>query len=235
MDTLTSGPELGLLIRTDYTDDEAWKKCLQGLMREEAMAWMFERMRREMAEGLEDNASKKEEDVDMDDGDDDEEGEDAEEEDEDEDEEMEKEEEKEEPRPPIFKPIAHDPSLLSDLSNLALLRLFNDVSVHPAPSSKTIKVSSTLSNHLGYQESYTGKRIWVYDAESNVDGYLRVVEPGGDVTGDSWRAKAAHVSELQVNLSTGALQKIDFGGLDKWDPKERKRNLEEAALPISTD
>ena len=46
--------------------------------------------------------------------------------------------------------------------------------------------------------------------------------------GDSWRARVTHIYELQFNMSHLGM-KIDFGGLDKWDFKERTRNLEEAA------
>jgi len=50
----------------------------------------------------------------------------------------------------------------------------------------------------------------------------------GTATGDSWRARVTHIHELQFNMSHLGM-KIDFGGLDKWDFKERTRNLEEAA------
>jgi hypothetical protein len=44
--------------------------------------------------------------------------------------------------------------------------------------------------------------------------------------GDSWRAQVSHICELQVSIAGG--MKIDFGGLDRWDYSERKRNLDEA-------
>jgi len=48
-------------------------------------------------------------------------------------------------------------------------------------------------------------------------------------SGDSWRARVTHIYELQFNMSHLGM-KIDFGGLDRWDFNERKKNLEEAAL-----
>lgn len=51
------------------------------------------------------------------------------------------------------------------------------------------------------------------------------------ISGDSWRARASHICELQVNLYSGAM-KIDFGGLDRWDYSERRRNLDESLIPI---
>jgi hypothetical protein len=49
---------------------------------------------------------------------------------------------------------------------------------------------------------------------------------------DSWRARVSHICELQVNVFSGAM-KIDFGGLDRWDYAERRRNMEESLLPIT--
>lgn len=46
---------------------------------------------------------------------------------------------------------------------------------------------------------------------------------------DSWRPRVSFLPELQVNLVSGAM-KIDFGGLDRWDFKERQRNLAETEL-----
>jgi len=45
--------------------------------------------------------------------------------------------------------------------------------------------------------------------------------------GDSWRANASHIPELQFNMTVYNM-KIDFGGLDRWDYQERVRNVNEA-------
>ena len=46
-------------------------------------------------------------------------------------------------------------------------------------------------------------------------------------SGDSWRARASFLPELQMNLIEGTIQ-IDFNGLDRWDQDERQRNFAEA-------
>jgi len=55
-----------------------------------------------------------------------------------------------------------------------------------------------------------------------------LVTPDDMHSGDSWRARVTHIHELQFNMSYLGM-KIDFGGLDRWDFDERKKNLEEAA------
>ncbi|KAF9237508.1 hypothetical protein BU15DRAFT_75883 [Melanogaster broomeanus] len=124
---------------------------------------------------------------------------------------------------------------LAHISNLAALRLFNEVDVRPAPNPpqgvQRIKPPNRLVDCHGWQEIYLGKNIWIYDTKSNVDQCVRVVSQSADMygtaTGDSWRARVSHICELQVNLFSGAM-KVDFGGLDRWDYSERERNMKEA-------
>jgi len=136
----------------------------------------------------------------------------------------------------IINPSApQERELLENISNLMVLRLFNDVDVRPSPTpprgTKRIDPPNRLVDYHGLQEIYQGKNLWAYDATSNMDQCVRVVSHCGDMygtaTGDSWRARVSHICELQVNLSSGAL-KIDFGGLDRWDFNERRRNMLEA-------
>jgi hypothetical protein len=47
------------------------------------------------------------------------------------------------------------------------------------------------------------------------------------ISGDSWRARARHVAELQFSMSYDNVR-INFGGLDRWDQSERARNINEA-------
>ncbi|KAG8910690.1 hypothetical protein FRC01_006188, partial [Tulasnella sp. 417] len=156
----------------------------------------------------------------------------------------------------IINPAPTDPlrPLVENASNLRLLRLFNDVQIVPAPpkprppqgdlfsgmpkkkqQQPQAETKSSPNNRLvdkfGWKEVYPGRILWVFDAESNAAGSVRVVNSGddsayGSSTGDSWRARAAHIWELQVNMDSGAL-KIDFGGEDRWTGKERLRNYEE--------
>lgn len=65
------------------------------------------------------------------------------------------------------------------LSNIAALRLFNDVDVRRAPAppqgTRRIKPPNRLVDHDGWQEVYSGKTVWVYDARSNQDQCVRLV------------------------------------------------------------
>ncbi|KAG8939061.1 hypothetical protein FRC04_007036 [Tulasnella sp. 424] len=159
----------------------------------------------------------------------------------------------------IINPEPTDPlrALLENAPNIRLLRLFNDVQIVPAPpkprppqgdlfsgmpkkkqqqqpssaAASSPKNTNRLVDKFGWKEVYPGRVLWVYDAESNAAGSVRVVNSGddsayGSSTGDSWRARAGHIWELQVNVDSGAL-KIDFGGEDRWTGKERLRNYEE--------
>jgi hypothetical protein len=36
------------------------------------------------------------------------------------------------------------------------------------------------------------------------------------------------MAELQAGMAAGALMRIDFGGLDRWDYAERQRNMRES-------
>ncbi|KAG2043555.1 hypothetical protein BDR03DRAFT_1005585 [Suillus americanus] len=135
--------------------------------------------------------------------------------------------------------LPQERALLTNISNLAALRLFNDVDVRqapiPPPDTKRIRPPNRLVDSGGWQEVYVGKNLWIYDTKSNSDQCVRVVSQTssdmyGTATADSWRARVSHICELQVNLSSGAM-KIDFGGLDRWDHAERQRNMQEAETP----
>jgi hypothetical protein len=136
---------------------------------------------------------------------------------------------------PSVNPAPHiAPEILLNASNIALLRLFNDVDIIPVPSlppsNKRIKpATNPLVDHTGFQEVYHGRLIWVYDSTSNRDGSVRAVRQKagiyGTATGDSWRARARPIWELHVSLDSGALD-IDFGTEDRYDWSERKRNFE---------
>lgn len=77
------------------------------------------------------------------------------------------------------------PGDFNNATNLALLRLLNDVDIVPClalPSGKKrIKgslgqsPSVRLVDSHGFHEVYTGRLIWVYDAKSNSDGCARLI------------------------------------------------------------
>ncbi|OAX42302.1 hypothetical protein K503DRAFT_829778 [Rhizopogon vinicolor AM-OR11-026] len=218
----THGCELGIILRTDFSDDAAWLAFCRRLEegeREFAASLPGEEDDTTMSppepSGAGHTAATAEEDV-SDESDD------------------------ETSLNAIFHVV--NPSLpeeravLSNTSNLAALRLFNDVDVRqaptPPPDTKRISPKNRLVDSDGWQEVYVGKNLWIYDAKSNSDQCVRVVSQAssdmyGTATADSWRARVSHICELQVNLSSGAM-KIDFGGLDRWDYAERRRNMQEA-------
>ncbi|KAF5322583.1 hypothetical protein D9619_001516 [Psilocybe cf. subviscida] len=130
-----------------------------------------------------------------------------------------------------------DRARFANLSNIGALRIFNDVDIRLAPTrpagTKQISPQDPLIDIGGWQEIYTGKTIWIYDEQSNTDDCLRLVSQAGDfygtATGDSWRARASHICELQFSTSYQGMS-IDFSGLDKWDWNERVRNLSESGI-----
>lgn len=212
--------ELGIVIRTDYSNEDAWSNFVKKLR--EAEVEFFESTQEPEAdtEGTEKVAATNDSmaidpsSADSDDSSD----------------EM-----------SIIKII--DPTtpeergLMNDISNLTALRLLNDVNIRPSPDrppgTKPISPPNPLVDQGGWQEIYFGKNIWIYDSRSNLDECVRVISQVGDIygtaTGDSWRARVAHICELQFNMSRLGL-KVDFGGLDRWDYGERQRNSKEAAI-----
>ncbi|KAL1682690.1 hypothetical protein EV122DRAFT_259076 [Schizophyllum commune] len=132
--------------------------------------------------------------------------------------------------------------VFKDITNLTALRMFNEPSVRSAPAvpagSRRIAQPHRLIDHAQLQEVYSGMTIWIYDRQSNTDRCARLVSQQGDAygtaTGDSWRARVSHIPELQFNMTYMGMQ-INFGGEDRYDYSERKRNLEDAEnIPPST-
>lgn len=89
------------------------------------------------------------------------------------------EEDEADPSAPIIHILTHPPPSLTNLTNLAALRLLTDVSIRPAPppprGTLRHRPRSRLVDHGGWQEVYVGKTVWVYDARSNVDQCVRLV------------------------------------------------------------
>ncbi|KAK7687191.1 hypothetical protein QCA50_009695 [Cerrena zonata] len=240
-----NAPGLGIVVRADYSDENAWNNFLEKLKDAEN-------------EFVSELGAKPEDDGDVNMDEDVPEGQassnsnsganavngvddDSEDEDEDED------NAGSQPMPifAIFNPSPESGlrSLLASTrspSNLTILRLFTDVNVRRAPippqDVKRIKPLNRLVDSHQWQEVYKGKGIWVYDARSNQDQTVRVVSLEGSssygtATADSWRARVSHICELQFNLSLGMLT-IDFGGMDRYDYEERIKNMEEAERGI---
>nr|GAT57752.1 predicted protein [Mycena chlorophos] len=200
--------ELGLLIRTDYSNEDAWREFhakLQEAENEFLGGQEDVAMGGPSAGGDEDNSS--------DDSSDD------------------------KPIIiKVVNPTADaDRQLLSGITNIRALRLFSDeVDIRPRPRPAGVVPSPPhrLVDRNGMQECYEGVTLWIYDAKSNVDGCARLVcgksdELYGTATGDSWRARVSHIVELQSEMAVNGTL-ISFGGLDRYDYDERKRSLDEA-------
>lgn len=178
-------PGSGILLRTDYTNDTAWKDFLEKLREGEAelVSCLAEELDEkqdeedeEMVEYENASASSPRNSTGNQDAD----------------EEMDEDEDENDSAPPIFTVI--DPpndsplrSLFTSISNLTSLRLLNDVNLSRTPlppqGMKRIKPSNRLIDQDGLQETYQGKKIWIYDTRSNVDQSVRVVGQQGDVYG----------------------------------------------------
>ncbi|KIJ54023.1 hypothetical protein M422DRAFT_64238 [Sphaerobolus stellatus SS14] len=230
LDSFLEGEEIGVLIRTDFSNESAWGAFYAKFR--DAEKEIIDVMRSQDSTGEKSGASETG-DVEVNDtgGDKDEGGESDEESD-------------EESAPSsiikVLNPGNEDErKILNGISNLSALRLLNDVDIMPCPmrpaTTKRISPQNRLIDLRGWQEIYEGKNIWIYDARSNSDESARVVNQTGDfygtATADSWRARVLHICELQFNLTYFGM-KIDFGGLDRWDYEERKRNLDEANVNI---
>lgn len=213
-DHLLEGQELGILLRTDYADEEAWQAfcgTLQGAEQDlvEAVKQPEPANADEARSSTETRVEDSDSDIESTDG----------------------------VPYPIIKVVDPSPTeraIFQNISNLSALRLFNDVDIRPAPSPPSgetrIHPPNRLVDQGTWQEIYSGLNIWIYDTRSNGDQCVRLVSQEGDIygtaTGDSWRVQGSHICELQFNMSLLGM-KINFGGLDRWDYTERRRNLDE--------
>ncbi|KAJ7874716.1 hypothetical protein B0H14DRAFT_2717259 [Mycena olivaceomarginata] len=206
-DLVGDGPQLGLLLRTDFSNDDAWQSFCARLKSEE----------QDFIQSMQPDPSPPAEAAQGTSTGDSAEGLVG-------------------PIIKIIDPVSEqERTIFRNISNLRALRLLSDVDLRPAPTppagTKRYSPPNRLVDKKGWQEIYTGLTIWIYDAQSNVDQCARLVSQQGDIygtaTGDSWRARVTHICELQFNM-THLDMKIDFGGTDRYDYPERRRNLEEA-------
>ena len=164
-DVSVDAPGLGIVVRTDFADEGAWQAFYEKLQAAEAEfssgpdEAMGAEAPAEAGSSSNDNDAEMDEDVpedaELDEGN----------------------------SAPIFTVInpsdAAQRQLLEGISSLAALRLFNDVDIRPAPplpaGEKRIKPPNRLVDCYGWQEVYTGKMLWIYDAKSNADQCVRLV------------------------------------------------------------
>jgi len=219
-DAILSDVVGGLVIRTDFSNEEAWNAFSAELKEaEDEISGSGEQPAEGPAQG---NTSTEATDVIMDDGNESEDSEGTE----------------EGKLIKVVNPTSpEEREILENISNIRALRLFNDIDIRPSPpvqsGSRRVSPQNRLVDFAGWQEIYSGVTLWIYDTQSNVDQSVRLVSAKGDVygtaTGDSWRARVPHIPDLQLNITFENL-KITFDGLDRWDYVERKRNLEEAEV-----
>jgi hypothetical protein len=163
-------PEIGILIRTDFSDDAAWE-AFYSRLQEEEREFNIDQMSESAAASAPSPHSGGEED--MDDSEDDASG------------------SHDRQTQAIFTVInpsdVQDRASLTGISNIAALRLFADLAIRAAPplpaGAKRVYPPHRLLDHDGWQEVYEGKDIWIYDARSNLDQSVRVVSRSGDMYG----------------------------------------------------
>lgn len=162
MDENDTSLGVGLVLRTDYSDDAAWAKFCDALR------------------AAEDESLGEEDDVDMaennadenDDGDSDSDS-----------------DSEDEAAQSLFVLKADSSLNLAGVSNIAALRLYNDVDIVPAPKRPLdapvpkVKMSHPLMDKDGLVEAYNGNLLWIYDTKSNTDGSVRVVNQRCDTYG----------------------------------------------------
>ena len=190
LDSLTDETSsLGLLLRTDYSDEDAWQAFLRRLRDGEAEFVSETAPDTKMTEDIpveshaaaststasnDNNTNDDSNDTAMGEIDDDDDGDgDGDDPDDDAD----------SGAPQIISvidPPSHaERARLANISNLTALRLLNDVDIAPAPAppqgTQRIRPPNRLIDHDGWQEVYTGKTLWVYDTKSNLDQSARLV------------------------------------------------------------
>ena len=168
-DYLTEDDQLGLIVRTDFSNEEAWSAfCNQVQVSQKDF---ISDLTNDSPDQLEESAS-----IPVADGND----------------EADDNESDSSNEPPDFLKILNpveqsDRIRFTNMSNLRALRLFNDVDIRPTPErpagTKPISPPCPLIDVLGWQEIYSGKNIWIYDTLSNVDGSVRVVSQTSDFYG----------------------------------------------------
>ena len=183
------GREFGLLLRTDFSNEEAWQKFCNQLEDNE----------KQLAEAIKSdetpqNDTPQPENIDSDD------------------------EDSIEGVPfPVIKVLNLDSSspmvaMFNNMSNLTALRLFNDVDIRPAPSpaagQKRVNIPNRLIDQAKWQEIYSGTNIWIYDVLSNTDKCVRLVHQEGDVYGT-----ATCVLEIQEHFYFSHLAFVQGGQL----------------------
>ena len=172
LDEITDGeaPGIGILVRTDYSNEDAWLAFSEDL-KEAEQELTSSNDPDDNDNMIEENpvtTSTSEDQMDEDDGG------------------TESGSSSSSPIIVVINAPLETRGLFEDISNLTALRLLNDVDLTKiALPANTIR--ATRPNRLidldGWQEVYHGKTIWIYDAKSNVDRSARLVSQHPDFYG----------------------------------------------------
>jgi hypothetical protein len=167
-------PGLGILVRTDFSNEEAWRSFLTKL---------------KVGEEEFSSSENREEDTEMDQGEpsasasvstsgdkmgDNRDGSDG---------------SSDQGPGPIIAILDPSPEIrpyFSEISNLTALRLLNDVDLRKLtipPNTKRFSPPNPIVDCDGWQEIYHGKTLWIYDATSNQDQCARLVSKRSDFYG----------------------------------------------------
>jgi len=165
-------PGLGILVRTDFSNDGAWGTFLAKLKEgEEEFSSPVGREGGTETDQDEPSASASATDVKTDDG---ENGSDG---------------SSDQDLGPIISILDPSPEIrpyFSDISNLTALRLLNDVDLRKLvtpPNTRRFDPPNPIVDYDGWQEIYHGKTLWIYDATSNQDQCARLVSKRSDFYG----------------------------------------------------
>jgi hypothetical protein len=167
-DQFSEGHESGLLLRTDFSNEDAWQAFCSNLQDSE----------RELAEALQsDNTEAGDQDVKMETA-----------EDSDFDDDASDVEGISTPLVKVVNPVSPEHRLIfNNMSNMTALRLLNNVDIRlcPSPPPGTTRINSPnrLIDQGGWQEIYSGPNIWIYDTLSNTDQCVRLVSQQGSMYG----------------------------------------------------
>jgi hypothetical protein len=168
-------PGLGILVRTDYTNDQAWLAFSERLQEAEQEFASSEEPPDDAHNMLQDESESSttsalrihDTNVDVEDN------------------------QSSSSSSPIITVVNWPPetrALFTDISNLTALRLLTDVDVRkitPPAGTQRVKTPNCLVDLHGWQEIYHGKTIWIYDAKSNLDQCARLISHHSDFYGTS--------------------------------------------------
>ena len=166
-------PGLGILVRTDFSNDEAWRSFLAKLKEgeEEFSSPASQEVVDTKMDQDEPSVSTSTSDVKGDDDKDDSGG------------------SSDQGSGPIIAVLDPGPEIrpyFSEISNLTALRLLNDVDLRKLtipPNAKRFNPPNPIVDYDGWQEIYHGKTLWIYDATSNQDQCARLVSKRSDFYG----------------------------------------------------